>query len=141
MGDSEQHSLERSLVGKVSPKCSHFPSLQAPPRTVCLGQSHLRVRSIKSKDRTARAWTQNTKQIRGWAHGQCCGRGSRARAISGFLPFRVWALSRGGSGSLGSSVLGSASPTPAQAGEGHRHRGRAYGQQGGELTESGWQFH
>lgn len=92
-GGSELHNLETGVLGEVPQvgPCSLLP-LPLPPRTSVSDWASptSEFRGLKSKDRTARVWTQNTEQIGG---------GLTASVAGEMLRGHFWLLSIQGLGS------------------------------------------
>jgi len=115
-GGSELHSLARGVLGEVPQvrPCSLLP-LPLPPRTPVSDWASptSEFRGLKSKDRTARVWTQNTEQIGGGLTASVAGEMLRGHfwllSIQGLGSEQQGAL--GGPGEGGSPVLGHASPS------------------------------
>lgn len=147
-GGSESRSLARGMSQEFPQGFPCPPSaLPRPPRTPASDwpSPTSEFRGLKSKDRTARVWTQNTNKLgAGWwpVQWERC-----PRAGSAFSASRVCALSSWGlRGLWGSSVPGRAPlapPSPQDCG-GAQARGQGGGPRWVELAgrpESGRQFH
>lgn len=128
----------RACPVRRSPDEVLTPTSLSQDTSLSSGQSHLRVQRHQSRDRTTRVWARETPNKLGAGCQPVCDSWSCGQAVPGSeqqRALRHW----------GSSVSGEAfPPLLARVAQGHGRRGRAFGQQGAELTgrlESDRQFH